>query len=40
VDGVPAWQFVTALTNKEVDAIAGRLRKEAGVTAESFYGAW
>jgi wyosine [tRNA(Phe)-imidazoG37] synthetase (radical SAM superfamily) len=38
VDGVPAWQFVTALTNKEVDAIAGRLRKEAGVTAESFYG--
>ena len=40
VDGVPAWQFVTALTNKEVDAIAGRLRKEAGVAAESFYGAW
>jgi len=38
VDGVPAWQFVSALTNAEVDAIAERVRKEAGVKAESFYG--
>ena len=37
-DGVPAWQFVTALSNAEVDAIAGRVRKEAGVPSESFYG--
>jgi len=38
VDGVPAWQFVTALTNAEVDAIAERVRREAGTAAESFYG--
>lgn len=38
VDGVPAWQFVTALSNAEVDAITERVRKEAGVEAESFYG--
>lgn len=38
VDGVPAWQFVSALTNAEVDAIAERVRKEAGVQAEGFYG--
>jgi wyosine [tRNA(Phe)-imidazoG37] synthetase (radical SAM superfamily) len=38
VDDVPAWQFVTALSNQEVDAITERVRKEAGVAAESFYG--
>jgi wyosine [tRNA(Phe)-imidazoG37] synthetase (radical SAM superfamily) len=38
VDGVPAWQFVSALSDAEVDAIAGRVRREAGVPAESFYG--
>jgi wyosine [tRNA(Phe)-imidazoG37] synthetase (radical SAM superfamily) len=38
VDGVPAWQFVTALSNAEVDAITKRVREEAGVKAESFYG--
>jgi wyosine [tRNA(Phe)-imidazoG37] synthetase (radical SAM superfamily) len=38
VDGVPAWQFVSALTDAEVDAIAERVRKEAGMKAESFYG--
>ena len=38
VDGVPAWQFVTALSNTEVDAITERVRHEAGVKAESFYG--
>jgi wyosine [tRNA(Phe)-imidazoG37] synthetase (radical SAM superfamily) len=38
VDGIPAWQFVTALSNAEVDAITERVRKEAGVNAESFYG--
>jgi wyosine [tRNA(Phe)-imidazoG37] synthetase (radical SAM superfamily) len=38
VDGVPAWQFVTALSNAEVDAITERVRRETGVAAESFYG--
>jgi len=38
VDGIPAWQFVSALSNEEVDAITERVRKEAGVKAESFYG--
>src|SRR5207247_9700302 len=38
VDGVPAWQFVSALSDAEVDAIAARVRKEAGVAADSFYG--
>ena len=38
VDGVPAWQFITALSNAEVDAITERVRKEAGVEAESFFG--
>jgi wyosine [tRNA(Phe)-imidazoG37] synthetase (radical SAM superfamily) len=38
VDGVPAWQLVSALSNAEVDAIAERVRREAGVKAESFYG--
>jgi len=38
VDGVPAWQFVSALTDAEVDAIAERVRNETGVAAEGFYG--
>jgi wyosine [tRNA(Phe)-imidazoG37] synthetase (radical SAM superfamily) len=38
VDGMPAWRFVTALSNAEVDAIAERVRKEAGLEAKSFYG--
>jgi wyosine [tRNA(Phe)-imidazoG37] synthetase (radical SAM superfamily) len=38
VDGVPAWQFVSALSNEEVDAIAVRAKNEAGVNSESFYG--
>ncbi|MGD1017925.1 MAG: radical SAM protein [Verrucomicrobiia bacterium] len=38
VDGVPAWQFVSALSNEEVDAITERVRNEAGMPAESFYG--
>jgi wyosine [tRNA(Phe)-imidazoG37] synthetase (radical SAM superfamily) len=38
VDGVPAWQFVTALSIDEVDAIRERVRKEATLPAESFYG--
>ena len=38
VDGVPAWQFLSALSNEEVDAIAERVRNEAGVKAEGFYG--
>jgi len=38
VDGVPAWQFITALSNTEVDAITERVQKESGVKAESFYG--
>ena len=38
VDGVPAWQFVTPLSDGEVDGISERVRKEAGVNAESFYG--
>ena len=38
VDGVPTWQFVSALTNAEVDTITERVQKEAGVKAESFYG--
>ena len=38
VDGIPAWEFVSALSNEEVDAITERVRNEAGVNAESFYG--
>ncbi len=38
VDGIPAWEFVSALSNEEVDAITERVRNEAGVKAESFYG--
>jgi wyosine [tRNA(Phe)-imidazoG37] synthetase (radical SAM superfamily) len=38
VDGVPAWQFITALSNAEVDAVTARVKNEAGVKAESFYG--
>ena len=38
VDGVPAWEFVSALTDAEVGVIAERVRNEAGVAAEGFYG--
>jgi len=38
VEGVPAWQFLSALTNAEVDAITERVRRETGLNAESFYG--
>lgn len=38
VDGVPAWQFISALSNPEVDAITERVRRETGLAAESFYG--
>jgi wyosine [tRNA(Phe)-imidazoG37] synthetase (radical SAM superfamily) len=38
VDGVAAWQFISALSNAEVDAITERAQKEAGVNVESFYG--
>ncbi len=38
VDGVPAWQSVTALSEAEVDAITAGVRAEAGLPAESFYG--
>ncbi len=38
VDGIPAWEVVSALSNAEVDVIAERVRSEAGVSAESFYG--
>ena len=38
VDGVPAWQFVTALTAAEVDALADCVRQRTGLPAECFYG--
>ena len=38
VDGTPAWQFVTALSDREVDSITDRVRQETGLPAESFYG--
>lgn len=38
VEGRPAWEFVTALSNDEVDAITERVRSETGLPAESFYG--
>ena len=38
VDGVPAWQFVTALTVAEVDALADCVRQRTGLKAECFYG--
>jgi wyosine [tRNA(Phe)-imidazoG37] synthetase (radical SAM superfamily) len=38
VDGVPAWEFVTALSNEEVDAIAARVRTETGLATESYHG--
>jgi hypothetical protein len=38
VDGAPAWQFVTALSDAEVDAIAERVRRETGLPAEGFHG--
>ena len=38
VDGVPAWQFVTALTAAEVDALADCVRQRTGLPTECFYG--
>jgi len=38
VDGIPAWKFITALSDAEVDAIRARVSREAGLPAESFYG--
>ena len=38
VDGVPAWQFVSPLSNEEVDTIAVQVKNEVGVKAEGFYG--
>lgn len=38
VDGVPAWQFVSALSDSEVDAITQQVRRTTGLAAESFYG--
>lgn len=38
VDGVPAWEFIAALSDVEVDAITQRVRKETGLAAESFFG--
>lgn len=38
VDGVPAWKFVAALSDAEVDAIRDQVSRETGLPAESFYG--
>jgi len=38
VDGVPAWKFVAALTDAEVDALRDRVIRATGLPAESFYG--
>lgn len=38
VNGQPAWQFVTALSRPEVDAIAAVVRRRTGLPAETFYG--
>jgi wyosine [tRNA(Phe)-imidazoG37] synthetase (radical SAM superfamily) len=38
VDGVPAWQFVTALSDSEVDSIMQQVRQATGLAAESSYG--
>jgi wyosine [tRNA(Phe)-imidazoG37] synthetase (radical SAM superfamily) len=38
VEGKPAWEFVTALSDAELDAITERVRREARLPAESFYG--
>ena len=38
VNGVPAWQFVTALSNAELDSITARVRQETGLDVEAFYG--
>ena len=39
VDGVPAWSFVTALSDNEVNAVTERIRAQTKLTVESFYGA-
>lgn len=38
VDGISAREFVSALSNEEVDALAERVRREVGLATESFYG--
>jgi wyosine [tRNA(Phe)-imidazoG37] synthetase (radical SAM superfamily) len=38
VEGRHAWQFVTALSNSELDAIANCVRQRTGLAVESFYG--
>ena len=38
VNGIPAWQFVAALSDAEVDALADCVRQRIGLPTESFYG--
>ncbi len=38
VNGVPAWQFVAALTDVEVDALADVVRQRTSLPVESYYG--
>ena len=38
VDGIPAWQFVAALTDAELDALADIVRQRTGLPVENFYG--
>lgn len=38
VDGVPAWTFVTALSDAELDAIRDQVSRATRLPAESFYG--
>ena len=38
VDGIPAWQFVAALADAEVDALADCVRHRTGLPTEVFYG--
>jgi wyosine [tRNA(Phe)-imidazoG37] synthetase (radical SAM superfamily) len=38
VEGRFAWQFVSALSNSKLDAVADCIRQRTGLTVESFYG--
>ena len=38
VNGIPAWQFVAALTDAEVDALADIVRQRTGLPVENYYG--
>ena len=38
VNDIPAWQFVAALTNAEVDALADVVRQRTGLPVENYYG--